>query len=444
MSWCNESATKENDAMTDNAPQATETNSKPDCEQLPEAPHVPEIPKPGTCPERCDCPAPPAGEPQSCIDKLIRAQNMIVAKAERAKAFADELTAIQDKVKSALVDYTQARFHDLRKTWKEQDDAIVELIRKLVCAVSCWECLLECGICKQLVEIRRLEDRLYGPPGDDAKGTGPLTKEVHSLFDQQAWHERNVAQMKARMQRITDVLAAWEKPSATLGDVLEKNGNLIKETQSLISSDSPKVVYDVFMTLIPRHWAIRPRDPGMEDDWKSGIDEKYIKFCDCQQTPKPQMAGEGRTYGQGRDQQPGKETGNDKEKCQCDEGISDDCCGPDVGILSLRQRLVGPLPYIVDPAMFSDIICCLTNYRLSPASDQLAAAEADLAASAAEIELVRKQIEDKTAGIEANFRAGLPDPFECSKYQKKKTPPTATTPDGGYQGDTKQSDQTVS
>ena len=178
--------------MTDNSTQATETNYKPDCKKLPEEPKVPDIPEPGKCPEQCNCPGSPGGEPQSCLDDLIRDQNMIVKKAERAKVFADELTEIQNKVKSAQADYTQARFKDLRKTWKEQDGVIVELIRKLVCAVDCWECLLECRLCRQLVEIRRLEDQLNGPPRDDVKGTGPLTQEVYSLFDQKAWHERNV------------------------------------------------------------------------------------------------------------------------------------------------------------------------------------------------------------------------------------------------------------
>ncbi len=409
--------------MTEIASQATEADYKPDCAKLPGDPTVPEIPEPGKCPERCDCPGLPGGKPQTCLDDLIRDQNIIVKKAERAKAFADELTEIQNKVKSAQADYTQTRFTDLRKTWKEQDGAIVELIRKLVCAVDCWECLLECRLCKQLGDIRRLEDRLNGPPGNDVKGTGQLTKEVHSLFDQQAWHERNVAQMTARMKRITDVLAAWEKPSGTLGDALEKNGNLIKESQSLIASDSAKVVYDVFMTLIPRHWAIRPQGPGVSKEWESCIDVKYTTICECPQTkPKQAPSGEGAAAGQDSGQQACQEDG--KGKCQCDEGMPDDCCGPDVGILSLRQRLIGPLPYLVDPAIFPAIICCLTSNRLSPASDQLAAAQANLAASTAEIELVRKQIVDKTAGIEANFREALSNPIECSKYTKKKAPTT--------------------
>ena len=365
---------------------------------------------------------------------------MIVKKAERAKVFADELTEIQNKVKSAQADYTQARFKDLRKTWKEQDGVIVELIRKLVCAVDCWECLLECRLCRQLVEIRRLEDQLNGPPRDDVKGTGPLTQEVYSLFDQKAWHERNVAQMEAWMKRITDVMAAWEKPSGTLGEVLEKNGNLIKESQNLIASDSAKVVYDVFMTLIPRHLAIQPRGPGLASEWKSGIDPRYIRICECPQTPAPKP-GEGGAANQDAGQQPCKDDGDEVE-CQCDDGMPDDCCGPDVGILSLRQRLIGPLPYIVDPAIFPAMICCITTNRLSPASDQLAAAQANLAASIAKIELVKKQIEEKKSGIVANFREALPNPIDCRDYTNKKTPPA--TPNQGNQGDTTHHDHSVS
>ena len=57
-----------------------------------------------------------------------------------------------------------------------------------------------------------------------------------------------------------------------------------------------------------------------------------------------------------------------------------------MGILTLRERLVGLLPYIVDPANLPTIICCLTKERLEPASNQLADAQANLAAVSAEIE----------------------------------------------------------
>jgi hypothetical protein len=427
--------------MIDNAPEAKGTPNEPDCEELPKAPTVPEIPASGTCPGRCDCPDPPGGEPPSCFDRLIQRQNIIVKTADRARIFAGELSEIQDKVESAKADYTPARFIELRKRWKEQDDAIAELIRKLVCAVGCWDCLLECRLCKQLVEIRKLEDRLDGAPSEEVGGTGKLTGDVYSLYDQQAWHVRNVAQMEARMKRIKEVLAAWENPSTTLGEALDKNADLIKETQNLIASDPAKAVYDVFMTLIPRHWAIRPRGPGLLAEWTSDIDEKYVRICDC---PKPPAAAtqQGNADESANRGQPGRSCDGDDDggKCRCDDGVPDDCCGPDVGILSLRERMVGPLPYIVDAGRLSAVICCLTTNRLAPASEQLAAAQAELASSSAEIELVQKQITDKKAAIEATFRAALDNPIDCEQFPKTRTP----TPGGNPPGGSKHPGQTLS
>lgn len=392
--------------MPENAPQ----DNPYGCKNFPKAPEVPDIPKPPSCPPLCQCPEPPGGTPKNCIDLEIQKQNAIVKTAERAKAFAEELAAIQEKMKSAQLDYTHARYLDLRTKWKEQDGAIVELIRKLVCAVSCWQCLLECRLCRQLVEIRRQEDLLYGAPGTEPAGTGPLTTQVYSLYDQQAWHERNVAQMKRRLQRITAVMAAWEKPAARLAEVLENNGTLIKEVQNLISTDPAKALYDVFMTLIPTHCAIRPRGPGVGAEWHTAIDSKYIQICDCPRQDKPaapQGGNDNACHGEG----------DGDGKCRCDDGLPDDCCGPDVGIPSLRQQLIGPLPYIVAPGEFPVIFCCLTSQRLSPASADLAAAEAARAASAAAIEAAMKEIADRTAAIEATFRAELGNPIDCQPYQ---------------------------
>jgi hypothetical protein len=421
--------------MTDIAPQETEKPYKSKCKELPAAPPVPKIPERGSCPQPCKCPTPPGGTPSSCFDDLIRDQSIVVKKADRAKAFVDELTAIQGKVTSAQVDFTQARFKDLRKTWKDQDKAIAELIRKLVCAVPCWECLLACRLCTQLVDIRALEDRL--------KGTGVLTKDVYSLPDLQAWHQHNVADMQARVDRIKLVLAAWENPSSTLGDVLDKNGKLIEDTQNIIATDPAKAVYDVFMTLLPRHWAIRPRDEGKAKDeshvkeWASEIDSQYIKFCQCKES-QPKADEKSQQKDKDKDECDG--SAPKPEVCRCDDGTPDDCCGPDVGVLSLRQRLVGPLPYIEDPSLFPEIICCLTKERLSPASELLATAQANLDATSAEIELVTKRIADKTNAIEATFRAELINPIDCSQYEskdqsKQDSPPSRPPEDnsGGYE-----------
>jgi hypothetical protein len=367
-------------------PRAPQPGHKYDCDDLPEAPKAPELPEPKDCPQPCDCPTPPGGPASDCLEKLIADQSKVVTQADRAKALVEELTAIQAKVASAKTEYTQARYTDLKKLWEDQDKLIADLTDKLKCTVDCWECLLECRLCPQLYQIQTLDDRL--------NGAGKLTEQVYSLLDLQFWRQRNVTQMQARVDRIKGVLAAWEKPSATLGDVLDKNGKLAADLPAVLAADPAKAIYDIFMTLLPRHWAIRPRGAT------SKIKERFIEVCTCH------------------------------------EGTPDDCCGPDVGVVTLRERLVGPLPYIVDPAEFSGIICCILTERLKPASDQLAAAQADLAATTGEIEQTKKLIEDKTGALEATFKAELGNPIECGPYKKKGStetppapPPQSTTPE---------------
>jgi hypothetical protein len=392
--------------MSDNAPVnaeqpkgttpcAPQGGDPSECKELPEAPKAPTLPPPKECPQPCDCPAPPGGPPNDCFETLIADQSKLVTQADRAKALVEELTAIQAKAASAKAEYTQARYKDLKKRWEDQDKLIADFTDKIKCTVDCWECLLECRLCPLLTEIRQLEDRL--------NGTGELTDKVYSLRDLQSWHQRNVEQLQARVDRIKGVLAAWEKPSATLGEALESNGTLIADLPAVLAADPAKAIYDTFMTLLPRHWAIRPRGAT------SKIKEVFIKIC------------------------------------KCDEGTPDVCCSLDVGVPTLRERLLKPLPYIVDPVDFSGIICCLLTRRLTPASDQLAAAQAELAATTSEIEQAKKLIDDKTAALEATFKAELGNPIECDDYKKKSpegTPP-AQPPEGGG-GDTKQTDQTAS
>jgi hypothetical protein len=310
----------------------------------------------------------------------------------------------------------------------------------VVCAVHCRERLLDCRLCDQLNEIRALEERLNGP-GDLVEGLG-LPEKVSSLYDLEYWHKRNVVTLQARVDRIKGVIAASEKPSATLGDVLESNGNLIDDTQKVIATDPLKAVFDLFMTLLPRHWAMRP------DDLSSKIDEKYIEICACPAEPPTEEASE-----KAREQRVGRtddsecsETKPEEKKCNCDEGTPDNCCGPDVGIQNVRQRLIGSLPYLVDPKKLPDVICCLTKHRLRPASDLLAAAEAELAAVTAEIEQAKKTLDEKTmSAIEAAFRAGLPVPFDCAPYTKKcdesTTPPPPLRQGDDCPSDMKQTDQ---
>ncbi|MEO8186104.1 MAG: hypothetical protein ABI580_01920 [Burkholderiaceae bacterium] len=388
---------------TPTTPATPATSKKPSagdkqkCAAQPEPPTVKDPPKRPKCETKCACPTPPGGKPNDCLAESIRTQAELVTKAERAKALVEELTAFQGKLASAQADYTQARYTQLNKLWWEQDKLIAALTKKLECSVPCWECLLECRLCTLIEEIRALEDLLNGTeaPPNILNGTeAPPNSNypVYSLIDKQFWLQRNVTQLKARVDRINVVLGSWEKPSENLGDVLDKNGKLAADLPAVLAADPAKAIYDIFMTLVPRHWGIRPRDAT------SAIEQQFIKVC------------------------------------VCDKGAEDVCCGPDVGLRSLRDRLVGTLPYIVDPANLTEILCCLITERLVPASAQLADAEAKLAATTLEIEQAPGVIETKTAAIEAAFKAELGNPIDCGRYPKKPSPPptkTPTTEDGG-------------
>src|SRR5262245_50921900 len=109
--------------MTEQTRTRTSNRSK-SCQDLPAPPNVPDLPTRNPCPPLCSCPDTPGSDPPSCLAEEIRCQNLAVKKAERAKAFIDELTDIQGKVASAIAVYTRSRYEALKKDWWEQDKKI--------------------------------------------------------------------------------------------------------------------------------------------------------------------------------------------------------------------------------------------------------------------------------------------------------------------------------
>ncbi|MEA2894754.1 MAG: hypothetical protein QOJ84_369 [Bradyrhizobium sp.] len=342
------------------------------CEPLDAGPETPTLPDPEPCPEPCYCP-PKSGSTTTCLDKLIDEQTGQIASAERAKSFKAELEDLLKKAKSAKQDYTKDKYKDLLDRWAKQDDAIADLIAKLVCAVPCWLCLIECEICKLLYAIRDLDLKL--------NGDGTLTDTVYSLRDLRYWQERNLYAKKEVFDRIKSVLAAWEKPAQTLDKILSDDAKLIDDIRKTLATDSASAVYDVFMKLVPMHLAIAPRDANGKIDTK--IASGYSDLCGC------------------------------------DEGQPDACCGPDVGKRTVRQQLIGPQPYLVDPDEFLEIICCLAKERYLPAKDLLALAESDLAKTEADIKRALSDIDQKKASLAADFKASVVNPIDCDKYKPK-------------------------
>lgn len=345
------------------------------CKEL-EWPKPPEHKLPEKCVDDsscCKCPPKPKAN-SNCLQEMIEQQTKQITEAEKAKQFKSDLEALLGKAKTAAQEYTQDKYDKLVKQWEDQDKEIVELIRKLVCAVPCWRCIVECYVCPLLNDLHDAEQRLYG--------TGALYKEVYSLHDLRYWHERDHDAKQKTFQRVKSVLAVWEKPVQAIEKNLTDNAKLIVDVSKALGTDASKVVYDVFMKLVPMHLATAPPRVGPSPK-KTGIDKKYTKFCGC------------------------------------DTGEPDDCCGPDVGKgqWSFRQRLIGPQPYLVDPKDYFSIICCLVEHRYKPAKDDAASAEAEFQKIDNEIKRLKDQIENGIKTFEKDAKAAIPSTVKCCNDQ---------------------------
>lgn len=349
-----------------------------ECKKLPDD-CPPELCEPEPCPEPdCDCPPPPKTT-STCLDELIAKQARDIAEGARATQFKSDLEALLAKAKIATADYTHDRYKKLVAEWERLDCDIAEFIRKLVCAVPCWWCIIECFICPLIYEIRYREKMLWGE--------GKRYSEVHSLKDLLYWHDSNRNQKKRRLDRIKAVLAAWEKPGATIDAILASNAKLLSDSSKTLTPDAGKLVYDVFLRLVPMHLAIAP--PASTGKI-TRIDRKYTEFC------------------------------------QCDKGDPDDCCGPDVGIPSLRQALIGPQPYLIPPHEYYDIICCLATKRYEPAKDAWNAAESAYESVQGLITRYTAEIADKQKNFDKNARAALP--ANCCDWNEPPAAPAASAP----------------
>lgn len=332
----------------------------------------PVLDEPEKCPDPpCHCPPGPTST-TSCLEDLATEETIKVTAGERAKPFKDELVKLIDEAKAAQLLYTQEKYQTLRQEWRKLDTAIVDAIRKLVCTFPCWRCLIECHICPLIYAIRSKEQKLLGG--------GRLYAEVHSLYDLRYWHERNRDARKAKLDRIGSVLTAWKTPAQTIERILGDNAKIVQA-----ASQTPEALYDIFLRVVPLHLAIAP---PAERDWITGIDKQYTDFCPC------------------------------------DDGDPDDCCGPDVGRYSLRQRLAGPQPYLIHPNKYFDIICCLAKQRYLPAKNAWVEAVADWDAVDAEIKRLTAEADpEKLKSFEKEAKAALPKKIDCETYEKEADEP---------------------
>ena len=339
-----------------------------DC-SLPES-CPPELEKPKKCDPDCNCPPGP-GKKRGCLEDLIEEQTAPITAGDKAKTFKADLEAFLQKANAASQEYTRDKHEKLLKQWKEEDAQIVELTRKLDCTLSCWRCVIECIVCPMLYDLRDAELRLFTE--------GPPVMKVHNLFDLLHWHTQEKAKKQRTFDRIKAVLAAWEKPAQTIEKALADDAKLIADIGKSLGSEPSKVVYDLFFKLIPLHLAIAP--PATIA--KTKIDKEYTRFC------------------------------------HCDKGKPEKCCGPNVGELSLRQRLIGPQPYLIDPNDYFKVICCLVDNLYRPAKDQLSQAEAWVTSTENQIKRLQAAIDNGLKTFDKDAKAAIPSVIDCDKYTPK-------------------------
>jgi hypothetical protein len=345
----------------------------------------PELKEPEKCKEPPCCCPPGPGSDSNCLQDLIAQQASDIAAADKAKAFKADLEGLLAKADAAKQEYTQDKYQKLLKQWVEQDAEIAELIRKLVCAVPCWRCIVECHVCPLLNELHYAEVWLYDK--------GQWCSQAYSLYDLLYWHDRDRAAKERRFLRIKAVLAAWEKPAQTIEKALADDAKLIADIGKSLGTEASKAVYDLFFKLVPLHLAIAPpAGPGQT----TKIDKKFTQFCDC------------------------------------DTGTPDDCCGPDVGEWSLRQRLIGPQPYLINPNDYFTVICCLVKHRYGPAKDALGQAEAAWVTVDNKIKRYKAQIENGLKSFDKDAKAAIPAVVDCCTYEKKKDDDKGGDGGGGY------------
>jgi hypothetical protein len=352
------------------AQQPTPPKEGDPCEKPPETiPPTLVPPKPCLPPDSCcKCPTKPP-EPPTCLEELIDKQKAEIAAAEKAKAFQSDLEKLQADANKALQAYTRETYDRLVADWKTEDANIAELTRKLVCAVPCWRCILDCYVCPLINQLHEAEKWLY----DD----GQHCTDMHDLYDLRYWHQRDQEVKERRFKRIKDVLTAWSNPAETIRAALSANEALINSSNQVIGAEPGKAIYDVFFRLVPLHLAIAP---PAGDDTTTRIDEKFTDIC------------------------------------KCDVGDPLYCCGIDVGDWSLRQRLTGPQPYLIKPNLYFDLICCLVKNLYAPAKDELSKAEANLADVESKITRY-KALLDGLKDFGTNAKALIPSVIDCCEYE---------------------------
>lgn len=357
-----------------------------------EPPCYTEPPKCATC---CDCPPVPGDKP-GCLEGLIKSEADAINKGEQAKKFKSDLEALLGKVKAATLEYTADSYKDLLERWKKEDDAIVCLIRSIHCALPCWWCVIECELCPLINDIVRLESKLSGvfksceeKPAGEAKPEG--CKEaggeeeeqcLTSLYDLRHWWWREKLRRQTLFDHVASVMRAWETPFKTIDGVLKANAEILKGAASTLGidqkKDAAKLLFDVFFRLVPQHMAIAPP----ESVAKTAIERKYVELCCCDNSP-----------------------------------VLHDCCGVIIRQPTVRDRLIGPQPYLIAPDRYPILVCCLATNVYQPTKQSAVEADSKFSEYDTEAKAIEAAIVAQLKSLAVDAKVRLGKTIECKDYK---------------------------
>lgn len=383
----------------------------PNCTAMPKPPLPPCYKPPAKCDPCCTCP-PTTSEPPLCFEDLIKIEADAASRGDQAKKFKADLEALMGKVKASTLEYTVDAFDDLLERWKQEDESIVCLIRSIHCALPCWQCVIECEICPLISDIVRLESKLSGetkscpkdeddgtqdtkPCGSDSAsdtaGSGtptdpPKVETITSVYDIRQYWWREKIRRQALFDHVSGVMKAWETPFKTLDGALKANAEIIKNTMPLLGvdqkKDASKLLFDVFFRLIPMHLAIAPT----ANVATTKIAKKYTEFCCC----------------------------DNSDPLHC-------CCGVVIRLPTVRDRIIGPQPYLIEPSKYATLMCCLAKNVFQPAKQQASEAESKYTEYDTEAKAAEAAIAAQLKSLAADAKLRLSKTIECGSYYVPKS-----------------------
>jgi hypothetical protein len=337
------------------------------------------------CVLRCCCLSAPADKP-ACLDLLIKAEAETINRGEQAKKFKSDLEALLGKLKGATLDYTVDSYKDLKTRWKTEDEAIVCLIRSIECALPCWWCVIECEICPLVNAIHGLELDLSGEyrlAGETAPAPEAKPPCMKGRYDLRYWWWREKIRRQALFDHVANVMKSWETPFKTIDGILKANGEIIKTITGALNIDQKKEVgkylFDL-VRLVRQHMAIAPPAAQMS----TGIEKRYVEVCCCDTSPELHS-----------------------------------CCGVVIRLPTVLDRVIGALPYLIEPALYPELVCCLATNVYEPAKKSAVDADARYTVLDGEVKAMEAAIAAQIGSLPADAKIRLNKTIDCADYKPK-------------------------